>query len=68
MTRHALLPGKAGRRCHICKRIGGSGSTAILRLLGYDIPKGQIGYAHSDCVARERRRQAKAQEANHGRG
>ena len=44
----------AGRRCHVCGKIGGIGSTTILRMLGYDIPDRAIGYAHSACIRKRR--------------
>lgn len=44
-----------GRRCKICGKLGGMGSTTILRALGYDIPKGEIGYAHSSCFQKKRK-------------
>lgn len=48
-----------GRRCMICGKIGGMGSTTILRMLGYDIPVGQIGYAHSSCFQKARKKKVK---------
>jgi hypothetical protein len=49
-----------GRVCAICGRWGGSGMTMPLQFLGYDIPKGEIGYAHANCVHKERVRQGLA--------
>lgn len=47
------------RCCGICGKIGGSGSTTILRFLGYDIPDGQIGYAHPACIIKARKKNSK---------
>ena len=52
-------PLKTGRRCAICKKPGGSGFTFALRLLGYDVPKSEMGYAHSRCI-----QQVKAKKTN----
>lgn len=41
-----------GRCCWVCGKPGGSGFTSALRIAGYDIPRGQIGYAHSPCMSR----------------
>lgn len=43
-----------GRRCAICGKLGGMGSTTILRMLGYQIPDREIGYAHSNCIQKAR--------------
>lgn len=43
-----------GRRCAICNKLGGIGSTTILRMLGYEIPDRHIGYAHAACIRRAR--------------
>jgi len=43
-----------GRRCRICGKIGGIGSTMILRQLGYELADREIGYAHARCVQRKR--------------
>lgn len=61
-ARHDWQSRLPGRRCAICRRIGGAGSTTILRLLGIEIPRGEIGYAHSSCVANERRKQELAKK------
>jgi hypothetical protein len=42
-----------GRRCAICGKIGGSGATTALNLLGIETPKGEIGYAHGPCLIRQ---------------
>ncbi len=47
------------RCCGVCGREGGSGMTMPLRMAGYDVPLGQIGYAHSDCIMRERKKLTK---------
>ena len=51
-ARHAPEQTTADRHCVVCGRIGGSAFTQSLRLAGYDIPRGTIGYAHASCVRR----------------
>lgn len=43
-----------GRRCMVCGKLGGIGSTMILRQLGYDVPERAIGYAHAQCIRKVR--------------
>jgi hypothetical protein len=45
-----------GRKCALCGKPGGTGFTTALRLLGYNYAKGEIGYAHSNCLVRARRK------------
>lgn len=47
---------EVGRCCWICGRVGGGGFTTALRLLGYDVKRGEIAYAHNRCVSREQRK------------
>jgi hypothetical protein len=51
-----------GRRCMICGKLGGIGSTTILRMLGYEFPDRAIGYAHAACIRRARAKQRQALE------
>jgi hypothetical protein len=44
------------RCCWICGREGGAGFTIALRMLGFDVQKGDIAHAHTQCVQREQRR------------
>lgn len=44
------------RCCGVCGREGGGGMTTALRFAGYEVPAGTIGYAHSDCIMRERKK------------
>jgi hypothetical protein len=53
-ARKAALATQPGRRCAICNKLGGTGFTTALRLAGIPIPEGQIGYAHPDCLQRQR--------------
>lgn len=46
-----------GRRCMICNRIGGTGFTTALQLLGYNVPKGEIRYAHGDYISKLQKQQ-----------
>ena len=41
-----------GRCCWVCGGEGGAGFTVALRLAGYDVPEGQMGYAHPTCMRR----------------
>ena len=38
------------RCCWICGGVGGNGYTMALRLAGYRMAPGQVGYAHADCM------------------
>ena len=38
------------RCCWICGAPGGIGFTTTLRLAGYRMAPGQVGYAHLDCM------------------
>lgn len=48
-----MLP--EARCCWICGKPGGMGFTRALRLAGYDVPAGEIGYAHAPCLMRARK-------------
>jgi hypothetical protein len=48
--------------CWICGGIGGNGFTMALRLAGYRMAPGEIGYAHNDCM-----RKAQIQAIQHQR-
>ena len=51
-----------GRRCIVCGKLGGIGSTTLLRMLGYQIPDRAIGYAHSNCIRKARVKQTAKKE------
>jgi hypothetical protein len=38
------------RCCWVCGGIGGNGFTTSLRLAGYRMAPGEVGYAHTDCM------------------
>jgi hypothetical protein len=44
-----------GRCCWVCGKPGGQGFTIALRLAGYRVPAGEMGYAHNDCMQRAQR-------------
>ena len=57
--RQPLVHGRSngrGRTCWICGKAGGTGFTAALRLLGYEVPRGTIAYAHGNCLAKAKLR------------
>lgn len=51
MKRHKPIAA-AGRCCWVCGRLGGAGFTRALALAGYEIAKGEMAYAHPDCMAK----------------
>jgi hypothetical protein len=53
-----------GRHCWVCGKVGGAGFTYALLIAGYDVPKGQIGYAHHNCMARANRKAASQSDAS----
>ena len=42
------------RCCWVCGKLGGQGFTTALRLAGYEMKQGEMGYAHSPCIRRVR--------------
>lgn len=50
------VTGTRGRTCWVCGKAGGTGFTAALRALGYDVPPHVIAYAHNDCLAKAKLR------------
>jgi hypothetical protein len=50
------------RCCWVCGGIGGNGFTMALRLAGYRMAPGEMGYAHNDCM-----RKAQIQAMQHQR-
>lgn len=51
MKRHIKVDPRA-RCCWVCGKLGGAGFTTALRYAGYDVPRGEIGYAHPVCMRR----------------
>src|SRR5689334_1857086 len=45
---------KDARCCWVCGKRGGQGFTVALRLAGYPVADGEIGYAHSNCMHKVR--------------
>ena len=45
----------AARCCWVCGKLGGSGFTTALRASGYRMKDREMGYAHSDCMAKAMR-------------
>jgi hypothetical protein len=41
-----------GRCCWVCGKVGGVGFTHALQGAGYRMRRGEIGYAHPDCMGR----------------
>lgn len=48
----------AVRCCWVCGGIGGFGFTTSLRLAGYRMKPGEMGYAHNQCMAKAAREAA----------
>jgi hypothetical protein len=38
------------RCCWVCGRLGGNGFTLALKMAGYRMAEGEMGYAHSTCM------------------
>jgi hypothetical protein len=38
------------RCCWVCGKRGGEGFTTALRLMGYQMKPGEMGYAHPNCI------------------
>lgn len=51
---------ESARCCWVCGKLGGAGFTTALRLLGYDVQKGDVAHAHPNCIAREQRKLRKS--------
>jgi hypothetical protein len=45
------------RCCWICGRLGGQGFTEALRFAGYRMQRGEMGYAHPECMRRAQNEQ-----------
>lgn len=53
---------ETARCCWVCGKLGGSGFTTALRLAGYEMEPGHLGYAHNKCMVR-----ASAEAAAHNK-
>lgn len=49
---------ETARCCWVCGKLGEAGYTTALRNAGYDVPQGQMGYAHPGCMRRVMHRAA----------
>jgi hypothetical protein len=50
------------RCCWVCGELGGNGATTALGYFGYKIARGEVGYAHPECLARLQEKERKEHE------